>query len=252
LGAAILLSLYCAIALATADQTQEPSGQKEFLKAVGEMMAHPSTDTTPVEFSVGGVQYRMPRNYLIKMENWNGGPQALVSVRVNLPDLKPLTEETRTCFTILPTARPPGCDPFEFNIEARGMFSADEAFANVRDLFHSQKPIEGSFRYEKYEVGPEDARVEYYRKVEDGRTLLYSCQIFDNHGKRDGVCDTIGDRVSTGGELAFHFFLGQLADIDKIDASLRRLVESFTMRSGEQNDPVHAEPSNTNSDQHGD
>ena len=55
------------------------------------------------------------------MENWKGGPQGLVGVRVNLPDLKPLTEETRTCFTILPTARPPECEPFEFNIEAHGM-----------------------------------------------------------------------------------------------------------------------------------
>lgn len=216
------------------------------------MMSHPSTDTTPVVFSVGGVQYRMPRNYLTTMGNWNGGPQDLVSVRVNISDLKPMTEETRMCFTVAPGYRPSGCDPLEFNIGAHGMFSVDEIFANSRKYFHNHDPIEGPFGYEKYEDGPENARVEFYRKIEGGRTLLYWCQIFDLDGKRGGLCYPEGDRLSTGGELTFSFDLSHLADIDKIDASLRKLVEGFTIQSGARNDTISAEPSNSKRDQHGD
>jgi hypothetical protein len=234
------------------NQPESPPGQTEFSKAAGEMAPHPSTDTAPIELSVNGVHYRIPRNYLTTMENWSGGPQALVTLRVNVPDLKPMTEETHACFTVAPSDRPPGCDPFEFHIEGRGMVSADEAFANVRHLFHSQKPIEGPFGYAKYEIGPETARGEYYRKSEGGRTLLYWCQIVYIHDKRDGICSPIGDRVSTGSELTFFFDLEQLADIDQIDANLRKLVEGFNIQTGAGNDTVHAKSGDTNSDQHGD
>ena len=156
----------------------EPPGEAELDKAVRQMAPQPSADTTPVEFSVGGVWYRMPRNYLITMESWNGGPQALVTVRVNISDLNPMTEKTRACFAAITTHRLPDCEPFEFRIEGRGMVSAGEALASARDLFHSQDPIDGPFGYEEYEVGPENARLEYYRKLENGRTL--SVQVSDS------------------------------------------------------------------------
>jgi hypothetical protein len=37
-----------------------------------------SLDTTPVEFSIAGTIYRAPRNYLITMSDWTGGPQEFV------------------------------------------------------------------------------------------------------------------------------------------------------------------------------
>jgi hypothetical protein len=90
------------------------------------------------------------------------------------------------------------------------------------------RPATGPFGFEKYQIGSHNAGIEYYRKTESGRTFLYTCQIFDNYGQRDGICTPIGDRVSTGGTLHFIFNLRHLADIAEIDASLRKLTEGFT------------------------
>lgn len=142
--------------------------------------ASPSTDTTPIEFNVGGVEYRVPRNFIITMDNWAGGSQGLVTLRVNIADMKPMTEETRQCFSVAPLSRSPGCEPFNFLIEGKPLVSADEAFKNMRHLFRSQIPERTAVGYEKYEVGPENAGTEYYRKVEGGQTRLYACQVSSN------------------------------------------------------------------------
>ena len=105
----------------------------------------------------------------------------------------------------------------------------------MSSLFHSSAPIEGPSGFEKYEIGPDNARLEYYRKVEDRTTRVYSCQIFDNHGQRDGLCQPIGDRAATGAFIGYFFNLRHLSDISQIDADLRKLVEGFTVSSGEGN-----------------
>jgi hypothetical protein len=210
------------------------AGRAEMQKAIVSLRPRPSLETYSVEFSVGGINYRIPRNYLTTMDNWNGGPQGLVTVTVNLPDLKPLSRDTLACFTAKPPDRPSGCEPFSFRINGTGGPSADEAFANMRHLFHSQVPIEGPFGFEKYEIGPENARLEYYRKIENGQTHVYGCQIFDNHGQRDGLCDPNSDRVATGAIIKFFFNLKHLHDIGEIDTNLRKLVEGFTLKSGDE------------------
>jgi hypothetical protein len=205
-------------------------GQAELQKAVESLRPHPTLETTPVEFSVAGIHYRIPKNYLLTMQNWNGGPQDIVTVRVNIPDMKPLTEETRACFFDKSFNRTPGCEPFEFTIRGIGL-PADATFSNQKRLFHNQMPIFGPFGFEVYEFGSEGARNEIYRKVIGGRTTLYSCYIFDNHGKRDGLCHPDSDRVASGAEIHFFFNLRELADITKIDANLRSLVDRFTVQT---------------------
>jgi len=210
------------------------AGRKELQKAIISSLPRPSLDTYPVEFSVGGINHRVPRNYLATMDDWNGGPQGIVTLRVNLPDLKPYSQETFNCFTAKPLDRPPGCEPFSFRIYGPGgpaPASGAEAFEWSRHLFHSQVPIEGPYGLEKYEVGPDNARAEFYRKADDDRAPLYACKIFDNHGRRDGLCNPFGDRVETGAELKFFFNLSHLNDITQIDANLRKLVEGFTIHS---------------------
>jgi hypothetical protein len=75
-------------------------GRAELQKAVESLRLRPSTDATPVEFSIGNDRYRIPRNYLVTMDNWNGGPQSLVSLHVNIPDLAPFSEKTRACLEV--------------------------------------------------------------------------------------------------------------------------------------------------------
>jgi hypothetical protein len=238
LAAAVLLALGPLGAGEAAESTQgrlspagEAAARAEWEKVRRALAPHPSTDTTPVEFSVGGIHYRMPRNYLLTMDNWAGGPQSMVTIRVNLPDLKPLAAENRACFTGAPADQPAGCLPLSFIIDSPGGPSAQQAFERSRTLFHSQTPIKTSFGLDKYEVGPADARIEFYKSA-GGASPLYRCLISDNRGKRAAVCDEIGDRVKGGPVIHFFFDLEQLPTIDQENSRLRELVEHFIAESG--------------------
>jgi hypothetical protein len=212
------------------------AGRTEMLKAFISMRPRPSVDTYPVEFSIGKISYRMPRNYLTTMANWNGGPQeGFATITVNIPDMKPFSADTQICFQAKPLDRPPGCEPLAFRLYNTNGTSADQAFTNMSGSFHSQAPMEGPSGFEKYEIGPDNARIEYYRKVENGTTRVYSCQIFDNHGQRDGLCRPVSDRTATGAFIGYFFNLRHLSDIFQIDADLRKLVESFTVSPGDGN-----------------
>jgi hypothetical protein len=132
-----------------------------------------------------------------------------------------------------------GCTPFQFDIadpdarEASGV-SAEQEFEKVRLWPQSQGALVGPSSFEKYEFVLNDARMEAYRKVEGGRTLLYVCAVSDDHGRRDGVCRPIGDRPTTGAEVNFVFSFSMVGVIEEIDANLRRLVNGFTVKRGHQ------------------
>jgi hypothetical protein len=183
----------------------------------------PDTDTTPVDFSVGDIAYRVPRNYITTMENWKGGPQKLVTLAVNIPDLKPFSEDTTTCFTEKDILRQEGCEPFSFEIVAPGQNSTGKA-SSSSNICKGHKPLQGPFGYQKYVLAPGE---EFYKKTEDGRILQYSCQVFESEGKRDGICEPVGNKSTDGPILHYNFALNHLEDIDQIDAGLRNLVDSF-------------------------
>ena len=74
-----------------------------------------STDPTPIDFDKGKPRYRIPRNYIVNMGNWNPDTMNnLVELRVTFPGFKPLTEETRDCLTQPPLYWPKGCVPIQF------------------------------------------------------------------------------------------------------------------------------------------
>ena len=175
------------------------AARAEWEKSVKSLTPRPSTDTIPFEFSVGGMHFRVPRNYLITMDNWSGGPQGLVTIRVNLPDMKPLTPQNADCFRARRSDLPPGCEPFRFLIEGKPLVSTDQAFEKMRHVFRGQIPDHTEFGYEKYEIGPDNARTEYYRMVDDAQTRLYSCLINDSRGKRNGVCRPVMETLSIRG-----------------------------------------------------
>lgn len=215
---------------ANADDT---AGRAETQQAIISAWPHPSLDTYPVGFSIGGIHYRIPRNYLTTMENWKGGPQYIVTVAVNLPDLKPYSTETLPCFTTKAPERPPGCELLSFRINVPGGPPAEEVFQKYRKFFHSQSPTSGPAGLEKYEFGPPDARTEVYRKIEDGRTRLYFCHYVGSGRERNGLCQPDSDSAASGAEIKFFFSPKQLNEIADIDANIRKLVEGFTV-SGDQ------------------
>jgi hypothetical protein len=170
-----------------------------------------SMDKTPVEFSVGPVQYRIPRNYLFKMDNWTGGPQRLVSLRAQYPGFAPFSQETEACFS-----KHMPCQLIEIHL-------------GVPDS--GETPEQAEFGYERYKSGPDTARVDFYRKVLANRKLIFMCQPFDNRGNPDGVCSSI-IRIQSGGQVSYFFSLRQLGEAQDLDAGVRSLVESFIVGDG--------------------
>jgi hypothetical protein len=203
------------------------AGRAELQKTITSPRPSPSVETYPVEFSVGGINFRIPRNYLTTMGNWSGGPQNLVTLAVNIHDLRPLSQDTVTCFAAKPPDRSGTCEPFSFTIKVATGPSAEAAFERSRHLFRSALPIDEPTGFEKYEVGQEDSRLEYYRKSGNDRTLLYVCFVSENQSNRNGLCTPIGDRLTAGPSIQFFFDLKKIEDIAQIDAKLRKLVDGF-------------------------
>jgi hypothetical protein len=109
-----------------AGEPRTQAAEQPALDKPAELTAGASLATTPVEFSIAEMVYRVPRNYLITKSNWAGGPQEFVDMRVNGPRLTPLTEATRQCLSgdpfalsaeimIKPVSRT-GCMPCLFDL----------------------------------------------------------------------------------------------------------------------------------------
>lgn len=207
------------------------SGQAELEKAARSLVPRPSTDTTPIEVSVGGIHYRIPRNYLVTMEDWSGKEQGLITLRVNLTDMSPVTEATIACFRARPTERPLGCEPFDFRITSGGP-AAEQILERSRDRFHDQNPTEMPFGLEKYQIGSGANVTEYYVGRLNDRLALYWCTVHESDGKHYGTCRPEGDKIYTGAAIDFFLNPNKISEIAAIDDKIRALVKAFTVSGG--------------------
>jgi hypothetical protein len=195
-----------------------------------------SLDTTPITFSIGDAKYKVPRNYIVWMDNWNGGPQTLVRFKVTYPKFEPLDQKNTPCMSLAPLHRPPGCLPVEFIVANGGRSvggggwaaSDEEAFNNIRDLFHSQTPLPGRYGFEVYETGPENARIETYRKRTPEHVLILSCLFQSPDSRATAQCNN-QSRLADHNELEFRLYFDQLQSAEEIDEGFRSLVKSFTV-----------------------
>lgn len=210
-------------------------GKAELEAAVKSLRPHESFDTTPVEFSIWNTHFRIPRNYLIVMENWSGGPQTDVTLRVTLPGLKPLTEKTRPCLVDKRFGEIAGCVPFEFRISGSGP-SPDVVLLRIRKLYHNQEPLlhnqepqAGKFGFDYYEWG---SNGEIYRKTEGDEIFQYECAVFPR-GSLNGECSHQGTRITPTTEINYFFAPSKLAVVVDLDKSLLLLARSFLVNSGE-------------------
>ena len=180
-----------------------------------------SMDKTLVEFTVGPTRYRIPRNYIYKMDDWSGGVQRLVSLRVQYPGFAAYSGETAACFT-----KHAPCQLIEIHILLPDSGLTEYTFLGNRRFFQSEMPEKTESGYDWYKSGPETARLDFYRKQLPDRLLVFMCQPFQNRGMPDGTCGTI-IRIQSGGQLSYSFPLRHLGDAEQLDAGVRSLVESF-------------------------
>jgi hypothetical protein len=89
----------------------------------------------------------------------------------------------------------------------------------------------GPFGAEIYDVGPENARIEIYRKHEGD--IYFKCFISDIHGKRGAVCADMF-RLDDLNHVQFRFRLPQIEHIPEIESGLRRLMTGFVVGGGKQ------------------
>lgn len=182
-----------------------------------------SMETTPIEFKMAGAYYRIPRNYIYSMDNWAGGPQENVSLRLVVPSLTPFTPETESCMRR--TASPP-CRVYD--IELVNNFTLSEiGFENSKNLFINKNPKSGRYGFDLYEIGPESARDERYKKMVDGRPIVFSCLVSELGGRTYRICDHVS-KTKSGVYFYYHFSGDRgLRDAVEVDDGIRSLIDSF-------------------------
>jgi hypothetical protein len=157
------------------------------------------------------------------MDDWNGGPQQVVSMRLDYPSLSPVDEHNKDCFF-----HKEACHLYDVVLLDSAMETA-EIFSHMIGLFHKPNPQRGPYDLELYEVGPENARQEFYRKVVDGRAIVFICAPFINSGRRDAVCHNV-IRTRSGVTMSYYFSIFDLRDAVDVDIKLNNLVDSFSFR----------------------
>ncbi|MGB9154680.1 MAG: hypothetical protein WCD70_16525, partial [Alphaproteobacteria bacterium] len=160
-------------------------------------------------------------------------PQTLVSFRVTYPNFEPLKDSTKDCLKLPLVRQPTGCMPVEFWIIGSSPVSDDEGFHNMSAVFYSQTPKVGPYGFELYETDPGNGGIETYRKHANGHTLVIECFLGDIHTPPHAVCSN-NSRLPNQNELEYRlngrFPEEQLQDAEQIDAGLRGLLASFTVK----------------------
>lgn len=107
----------------------------------------------------------------------------------------------------------------------------------MKDVIHNQTPKRGPNGFEWYAVGPDNARLDIYRKQTPLHTLIVNCFDHDITQPLYWVCNT-SSRLPGNNELHY-FLLGsryefngqQFQYAEQIDEGLRSLIDSFTIKS---------------------
>lgn len=193
----------------------------------------PSADTAPIVFSIAGVHYKVPRNYISHMDNYKGGPQELVTFKVTFPGFDPLTDKTRQCLTQPQAHWPPGCIPLEFWIDGQGKgmppLSDKRVFTNSLDLFPDKTPKQGPSGLDVYRNGADKTPLELYTKKTSTHLLVILCRYYEMSTRTVGLCTNYGSPLSNGNGLSYRLDIEQIENAEKMDAGMRSLIDSFTL-----------------------
>jgi hypothetical protein len=182
-----------------------------------------SMDESPVELSLGKAKYRVPRNYLYRMSQWSGGPQKYVGIRVTYPGLRPYNTDTAACML-----HKTPCRIYEINLHDKFQTLEDSA-ANLEEIEHPERGVSAPFGFTRFKKGPENARSEVYRKIVNGKPIMFFCLPYDANGKRSAICHRVV-RAPTGATLTYFFDVSELHDAIEVDTAIKQLIDRFSIR----------------------
>jgi hypothetical protein len=183
----------------------------------------PSTDTTPIISKVVNVYYKIPRNYIVYQ---NIGFPVL---KVTYPGFKPLTDETRECFSHSIKSPRRICTTLELILGGSGgpVHSHADMFTNFIKNFPSIKPRGDEFGYKIYDLGPVESRTENFRREKDD--LYFSCNRFGEIlVKGASFCFDmvfLGD----GNTVQFSFNYDRVQDVAEMEDGIRDLMSNFVI-----------------------
>jgi hypothetical protein len=107
-----------------------------------------------------------------------------------------------------------------------------ERFENFMRGFQNITPRLGPFGTEVYDIGPESARIEAYRRSEDD--IFFTCSFAGAEGRRrgSGCSDTF--RLDDLNHVHFRFLLPLIEHVPEIEAEIRRLMAGFVVTEAHQ------------------
>lgn len=181
----------------------------------------PSMNTTPVEFDFDGVRYKIPRNYIIQMDHWRGGPQKSVGLKMTYPDLQPYSKKTEAMFRDWPG--------LILSVDmVSGLHESEDGFENMIALMDDKNPEPGPYGFEHYHLGPPDARSDFWKIKAFRRIIIFDCTPFDNHGLPDGLCHHVV-RTRSGAMISYFFSQRHLDIAADVDERIVNLIDSFSV-----------------------
>lgn len=228
----LLLFLVLCSAEKAIESESTKKGQAALHDAVAAWHQLPPTDKTPVYLVLGGIEYSIPRNYIISLSNWNGPKQSFIGLRVTFPELKPFTSETESCFVTDHRNHPSNCALLEVSIMGIGPPSVDQIFENLRHIFNNQVPLSGPSGLEMYETGKPIVLYNTYRVGDRKPHSLYECILAPQEIIRMTVCSVTGDATAHGPGLHYFFPKNYLDKIEIIDSNLRKIIDEFVIETG--------------------
>jgi hypothetical protein len=173
-----------------------------------------------IELNIGNAKYRIPRNYISRMSDWNGGPQTYVIIRVTYPGLKPFGAEARVC-----AHQRASCRTYEVTLRDKANIRQDGIFGKEGPE-HPERGEPGPYGFTLFAEGEENARWNLYRKTVSGSVFVFVCPSSRVGGKIYAVCAREA-HASSGATLTYIFGENQLRDAIDVDQSLRKLVDGF-------------------------
>lgn len=187
-----------------------------------------STSTTPVEFKIGNVRYRAPRNYL--SQTALGFP----TISVTYPGFLPFSDSQERCFH---TVWRPGVGCSFLEIRMRLPYSSRKATARFLSGLRATRTNKGPAGFSRVDVGPPEARIIIFENVTAG---IYATCISSRADDPDPVCeDTFSLKDSNA--ASFFFPRTELARLPEIEHRLRSLVDCFVVRE-ESVHPLSCDP----------